>query len=194
MITNNGKKLLLGGISLRQDNNAMVKLKCTDGILHNITAQTGTSFTFTANKKYANINYTTTAVTITPQNIYTYGTTNSYNGYLTPCICLFLGQGTTQATLEDYLVEVPILNETLKPISFTLESTFPYVQYTVQYQNISENPVSVSEVCLGTTVHTANNSNGTYVGLPAIIGRKILENPVTVEPTDFATFGYKISL
>ena len=108
---------------------------------------------------------------------------NEHNGLI-----LFVGTGTTTPTKDDYKLESAVAFAS--PFgSCTHNSNVTSVVRT--FTNDTEEDVTITEIGLY-VFHSLCACNSNYSSYPVLVGRKILDAPVTIEPNETYTFTYNV--
>ena len=144
-------------------------------------------------------NYTTTTAVsdyTDEQGFYSYaGVVASQSGnsgaqYYHTGLILFIGTGTTTPTEDDYKLESAVaLASPFGSCTHTDNTTSVVRAFT----NDTEEDVTITEI--GLYAFMSSQSSSSYSGYwryPVLVGRKILDAPVTIEPNETYTFTYNV--
>lgn len=102
-----------------------------------------------------------------------------------------VGTGTTEPTLNDYNLESPVSHTDMPVSSSSFGVTANYTkQFTYVMQNATDAAITVSE--LGLFLRSSAITTG-LTRLCCLLGREVLDEPVTVLPNQTATFTYEFS-
>lgn len=101
-------------------------------------------------------------------------------------LLLFVGDGSADVTPEDYKLEKAL---SLAVLSASCTHTNGVTSVIRTFQNTTEEAVTVREV--GLYVFKTTGGQQKYM---VMVGRKLLDNPVTIEPNETYTFTYQITM
>lgn len=128
-------------------------------------------------------------------NIYpptsTYNTNTSFNSFTDEqstynwnscAYTIFVGSGLTTPTIDDYKLDNALTLDTLNQAVLRSNNIMSIIRTFI---NTTDEAVTINEV--GLYVVKSNN-------LPVLIGRKVLEAPVVLNPNETFTFTYQITM
>lgn len=102
-----------------------------------------------------------------------------------------VGTGSAEPTLNDYNLESPVSHTDMPVSSSSFGVTANYTkQFTYVMQNATDAAITVSE--LGLFLRSSAITTG-LTKLCCLLGREVLDTPVTVQPGQTATFTYEIA-
>lgn len=180
--------------------------------------QTGTDIANTAQFIYANNSNNTTVSTFTlgynvgestqlfldEDYAYTYedlvepntlsnGATNAFysnNTYANKStLAILVGTGTTPPASSDYKLENQVVLESVND-SCTMDPT-GMISLTREFKNNTEAQVTINEIGMYVV---SGRGRSTYTPHVFLIGRKLLDSPVTLNVNEIASFQYRIDL
>lgn len=102
-------------------------------------------------------------------------------------ICLFLGTGDTEPTVDDVTlaaaVNTGVLSKNLPSVTEMVSETgIPYLVISRVFTNLSEEPLNIKECCIAASY----SSVGWYM-----LARDVLPTPITLAPGESMTVTYK---
>ena len=115
---------------------------------------------------------------------------NGVNTYNYPYFILFVGTGDTPVTIDDYKLAAPI---SLQVNSHScLQPTAGRIVVTRQFINNTEEAVTIKEIglYLGSTKRQYTDEAVPFI----MLGRKVLDSPVTLQVGDSYSFDYNIDM
>ena len=194
MLLNNFKNLLYFGSPNVQFKNVKGELVDFSGYCYTSGSISGSKNGYSMNNAMRSFFYNpnTSALEMVDEQI-SYAGTIVYSGTTTynyPYFILFVGTGDTPVTIDDYKLAAPI---SLQVNSHScLQPTAGKIIVTRQFTNNTEEAVTIKEIglYLGSTKRSYANEFVPFI----MLGRKVLDSPVTLQVGDSYSFDYNIDM
>lgn len=113
---------------------------------------------------------------------------NSSSGYKST-LAILVGTGTTPPASSDYKLENQVVLESVND-SCTMDPT-GIISLTREFKNNTEAQVTINEIGMYVV---SGRGRSTYTPHVFLIGRKLLDSPVTLNVNEIASFQYRIDL